>query len=455
MKHTLAALLLLSMLASFAGPVFAGEAPVDAGAAAAAPQVNAGQAPHPPVSPVPADGATSVRPFPDGDVSLQATVGDPDEDLLTVSFYGRPHCESPNFTLVVLPDTQYYCSETHGATRAMFDAQVEWIVDNRAARNIVYVTHVGDIVDGPEDAAQWDIAGKLTDPMGALTTLEQAGIEYGLAVGNHDGAPNLTTLFNVYFPPTRMGDGHYGSDNDNNYGLFSAEGLDFIVIHIEFHALFVVRDWARTLLQTYPSHRAIVVTHYLLDGTTTPAPFSPEGELVYNILKPYSNLFLMLGGHLDTEVSRTDTYEGRTVYSLRSDYQTRSGGNGWLRLIEFRPARNQIQVYTYSPYLDEWETDADSQFTLAYDMTGAGCAPFELIQTVTDVPSGSSPAVMWAGRSLDSRYDWTVTVSDGTNEVTGPVWTFTTAASFADTFMRFLPVVEKQAIALDGRRPVR
>ena len=58
-------------------------------------------------------------------------------------------------------------------------------------------------------------------------------MKYGLAVGNHDGGPGNTANFNSYFPASRVGDGHYGSDNDNHYGLFSSGGLDFIIIHLE------------------------------------------------------------------------------------------------------------------------------------------------------------------------------------------------------------------------------
>jgi hypothetical protein len=53
-----------------------------------------------------------------------------------------------------------------------------------------------------------------------------------------------------------------------------------------------------------------------------------------------------------------------------SDYQGRAnGGDGWLRTLEFSPANNQIRVRTYSPSLNQFETDANSDFTLSYDMT--------------------------------------------------------------------------------------
>ena len=154
---------------------------------------------------------------------------------------------------------------------------------------------------------------------------------------------------------------------------------------------------------------------------------STSGKIIYDYLKHNANLFLMLGGHLDTEVTLTLTDSGHTIYALRSDYQSRTnGGNGWMRLMEFQPEANQIQVYTYSPYLNQWETDASSQFTLPYSMGGAGCPPFQLIQTLTGVPSGSSPSVLWGDRSQSSWYEWYVTISDGAYTVSSPVWSFTT-----------------------------
>ena len=46
-----------------------------------------------------------------------------------------------NFTVVVLPDTQYYSSFPD-----VFDNQTQWIVDNVQDLNMVFVTHEGDII---------------------------------------------------------------------------------------------------------------------------------------------------------------------------------------------------------------------------------------------------------------------------------------------------------------------
>ena len=78
----------------------------------------------------------------------------------------------------------------------------------------------------------------------------------------------------------------------------------------------------------------------------------------------------MIGGHAGGEGIRQDTFNGNTVYTLLSNYQSYpNGGNGFLRIMEFLPANNEIQVKTYSPYLEQFETDTSSQFILSYDMS--------------------------------------------------------------------------------------
>ncbi len=45
-----------------------------------------------------------------------------------------------------------------------------------------------------------------------------------------------------------------------------------------------------------------------------------------------------------------------------------NGGNGLLRILEFRPVENRIFVRTFSPYTNTYETDLDSEFALDYIM---------------------------------------------------------------------------------------
>ena len=133
---------------------------------------------------------------------------------------------APEFTIIALPDTQHYSE----AFPAIFTSQTQWIVDNKDARNIVFVTHEGDIVE--HNNLVVGVAGRRTTSMSLLDGV----VPYGMGPGNHD---QPTTLYNQFFPYTRYQGqpwygGHYQNLNDNNYQLFSGGGMDFVIVHLEF-----------------------------------------------------------------------------------------------------------------------------------------------------------------------------------------------------------------------------
>jgi DNA repair exonuclease SbcCD nuclease subunit len=115
------------------------------------------------------------------------------------------------------------------------------------------------------------------------------------------------------------------------------------------------------------------------DGWLRIIEFHPAEDKIYiKTFSPYKNIyetdadqiFLVLCGHMHGEAKRQDTVGGHIVYQVLADYQDRTnGGDGWLRIIEFHPAEDKIYIKTFSPYKNIYETDADSQFTLYYDMT--------------------------------------------------------------------------------------
>lgn len=378
---------------------------------------------------------------------LQVGVSDPGNSNLTVKFYGRLAAPGADFTIVALPDTQYYVSNKRGGIPQMLYAQLDWVRNNALARNIAFVAQLGDCVEsgdnntGVSNLAQWMYATnglyRLEPPLGPTYP---DGLGYGVAVGNHDQSPNgdpngTTSFYNQYlgvshFAGREYYGGHYGTNNDNHFDLFTASGFEFVVLFLEYDPLAdpAVLAWANGVLQSYPERRGIVVSHYI-GRPTTPSTFGPQGAAIYNALKANPNLFLMLCGHVDGEGSREDVYNGHKVYTLVSDYQFRvNGGNGYLRIMDFSPSNGVIRVRTYSPWLDEYETDADSEFTLPYLMSPAA-TNFALLQGFTGVASGATVTCNWIGLQPNNAYDWYVTVSDGTNVSTSPTWRFTAVAS--------------------------
>lgn len=395
------------------------------------------QSPDQPTLLQPADGGTDISTSPD----LQVNVSDPEGADLAVTFYGRPVTNGEDFTIIAMPDTQHYTDNPNNY--AFFSAQTQWIVDNKDSRNIVFVTGLGDIVqNGNANLSEWQLADDayslIEDP---LTTFLDDGIPYGLGVGNHDQSPigggsgASTSRYNEFFGISRFTGrgyygGHFGTDNDNNYELFSAGGMDFIIIHFEYDTTPepAVLNWADALLTTYSNRRAIATTHYMIN-TGNPGSWGAQGQAIYNALSDHPNLFLLLGGHVHGEGRRQDTaVNGNVVNTLLSDYQDYiNGGDGWLRIMTFSPVNDTIQVQTYSPTRNggsgDFQTDADSQFTLSYEMQSDD---FQVIGVNNNVPSGSTASLSWVGLNDNTEYEWYVTVDDGNTVTTGTTWRFTT-----------------------------
>lgn len=287
-----------------------------------------------------------------------------------------------DFTIAVLPDPQYYTSSQNGGTPEMFIAQTNWIKNNRYKENIVYVACMGDITDhGNTYVSEW------TNARAAMDILHDADIPYGIAVGNHDQTPNTghpitcsTSGFNENFGVSRFRGkswygGHYGNNNDSHYDLFSAGGLNWIVFYIEYDSWNDDGDnmnaWADSLLRSYPDRKAIIVSHLMLkpgnpaQWTYTGRGGYYQGKAIYDRLKGRENLVMMLCGHITGEDYRVDKYNGFRVTSLLTDYQSwENGGNGYMRLITISTSANEIKIRTYSPYLDKWIVDANSEFIL-------------------------------------------------------------------------------------------
>ena len=320
--------------------------------------------------------------------------------------------QDKTFTIAVLPDTQMYTEEKDERNNTLFESQTQWIVDNYQKENIVYVVHVGDIVNrGDERPEQWANAAR------ALSILEQPlpglphGIPYGLAVGNHEQTPSQFALsgqtkwFNHYFGIDHFKGrdyygGAYGTDNDSHYDLFSAAGMDFIVIYLEYDAMDEnidrLNDWAASLCEKYASRRAIIVSHGIIhynpvEGVNGNAPWLKQGERIYDRLKRCPNVFMMLCGHVgdNGEGYREDGYAGHTIKTFLADYQSRPlGGGSLMRLMTFDKDNDLIQVRTIAPYFHTEETDADSRFvkpwmrestaTRIYDFDNDGKSEFAL-----------------------------------------------------------------------------
>jgi hypothetical protein len=363
---------------------------------------------------------------------LSVAIEDADTDRFAVTFHVRELTEADDFTVVVLPDTQYYTVEGRH-NEHHFYAQTRWIMDNREAYRIVAVIHNGDVVDhGDRYPYEWTIADR------AMTTIEAAvpglpdGMPYAIDVGNHDQTPNGTAgntdSFNANFGVDRFAGrayygGHYGSTNDESWVTFSAGGLDFVVVSLQYDTTQdpAVTAWARRIFESHPNAFGILNSHYIL---TSGGNFGPQGQAIYDSLRDVQSLQLMTCGHVAAESRRHDTFEGHTIHSMLADYQGRDeGGFGWMRIWEFSPANDELTVRTYSPSRDEWETDGGSEYTIPVDLAGAG-GDFRALPAID--PATHDARATFDGLEAGHTYEWYAVVSDCAHETRTPVRRFTT-----------------------------
>jgi hypothetical protein len=218
-----------------------------------------------------------------------------------------------------------------------------------------------------------------------------------LAAGNHDTGPSgkrssiETPLLDTLYPPVHFHSnpwfgGVFESHSIKNaYYLIDTGGVSFIVVSLEFGPRDEVLQWADTILARHQHRHAIVVTHCYLnyDGTRVDEDdaYNPhrypnggnDGEEIWNkLIRRHANVSFVLSGHVggdgtDRKISRGDN--GNVVHELLSNYQhRRSGGNGWLRIMEFVPDHDKVFVSTYSPYLNRYDTRNKNRFELEFLM---------------------------------------------------------------------------------------
>ena len=363
--------------------------------------------------------------------------------------------QNSDFTVVVLPDTQYY-SESYPA---ILNSQMQWIVNNASALNVQLVLGLGDIVNNGGNATQWATADA------AYKQLDAAHIPYFAPLGNHDydannpnGRTSATNNFNHYFGPSRYTNtttwstpywhGSYpNGSNENFYGTAAINGQQYLIVALEFYPRDASLSWAAQVIQNNPGAQVIIITHAYeyFDNTRVSACNSfdaqyyglggdNDGDAMWTkLVRQYKNISLVLSGHeirgagQDATGHRSDLgSNGNLVNQILSNYQNvANGGNGYLRIMKFHASSDTIDVLTYSPYLNSYLTDSGNQFTIPWhNWTGTGGGSISGV--VKDISSCSA----LANAAVKSNAGSTVTNSAGAYTLSNlPPGTYSVVAS--------------------------
>ncbi len=413
---------------------------------------------------------------------------------------------SYDFSIAHFTDTQYISegaveqetAEERAVWESAYAGIVDWIAGNAEERKIAYVAHTGDIIENniripASEAMQQQVIGEFEVSSAQQGVLDAAGVPNGVIAGNHDNQSGTENgpgaIFNQYYGPDRYAaasagwaQAEYGGpwregDNQNHYDLFSAGGLDFVVVGLSYGVTREEAEWADGVFKQFPDRNGILLSHDYLAPSTQPdgrnAPFSaPDGSMLYNtVVQDNPNVFLILAGHehgVGTNVKPNVGEVGNGVVELLADYQfytvsadrlglTEIGGYqpdaqlqfgaSFLRLLQIDVDRGIMNVDTYSPLLDEFgATEYDDRHR--YDGTEDNLVlPIDLSSRVTSlrtdsvalyvptrvvgettVASGEVASVEWTKLAAGTAYAWVVTArSAGGGESTSEPAVFVTA----------------------------
>ncbi|MER6971034.1 LamG-like jellyroll fold domain-containing protein [Nocardioides sp. NPDC000445] len=453
-----------------------------------------------------------------------------------------------DFSFAHFTDTQYIAEGAAGGTYENFNgieepsdvqlveeqavwqrayrAETEWIRDNADQRKIAFTSHTGDVTENDtKDPLATDANGNLLYPgldeqitrefeftSDAQGILDEAGVVNQVVAGNHDNQGGRETgsqsRFSRYFSPSRYydaaqgwpegasyhawdevtdGSGNVvtpGTDNQNNYVLFSAGGLDFVAVGLSYGVTPEEAAWASEIFARFPDRNGILSTHAYLAPSSAPdgrgANFSTDGSRLFDqVVEANPNVFLVLAGHehgVGTNLKRgIGATVSHNVVELLADYQfykvtagelfpdsVDAAGNidlngdgtvdhkatdllqfgaSYLRLLQFDTERSEMSIDTYSPHLDDFgatEYDdrhryngAEDNLTLPVDLSTRRTSfttdaltvvtPTDTVIGTDTARSGWPATVEWAGLTEGQVYAWTSTSRTGEAQTLGSI----------------------------------
>ncbi len=305
------------------------------------------------------------------------------------------------FSIFWITDTQFLSESNPSLFRRMTD----WIASKWVPYNGKMVIHTGDIVQTGIYQDEWENADQ------AMSTLLKNGIPYTWCAGNHDdwaqddassgwAGNRWTNAFNPSVVSDKLNGLEYFRwvgdyrNGMNTAASFSANGLNFLVVNLEWNAGPDVLKWVESLLDdpTYENHYAIIAPHAYIDwtGNTNNLRWayilsSFETGLTAIINKHSSNVFLTLNGHFATDCGFNTPTPTNNRNELMFDRQdctddpkdptgrgidvTPSGtpntekvGGATVTVLTFDTVYNRIVVGTYDVYTGKWRHDPAERY---------------------------------------------------------------------------------------------
>ena len=330
--------------------------------------------------------------------------------------------DKDSWTMVVVPDVQGYSKLRRNY--GIMEIQNAWIVDNLAKLRIRQVLFTGDLTNrndlpvvepGKNDLIseeQWKAFSRAVERL-------DGEVPYILCTGNHDygirSAENRNSFFGKYFPTDRnkltrrqliaCAPNAFGVTTlENSAYEFTAPHPDnrkFLIIVLQFAPTDEDLEWAKNIADQprFANHIGIVLTHSYLGSTgkriarenyiLSRKGGNPGEQIFQKLVYPAKNIRLVVCGHIASPdkwnrgiaFSMDKNASGKSVAQMAFNTQAigggwnGSGGDGWLRLLEFMPDKKTVKARTFSPFFAlspstrhlAWKHDDLSEFSFELD----------------------------------------------------------------------------------------
>ncbi len=304
--------------------------------------------------------------------------------------------DSSSFSFALMPDPQNYVKYDYN--QPVLELLTAWITDNVENLHIKALLCTGDMVDQNEclvppyprfgnitSRQQWEYVSH------AFERLDNV-IPYIISTGNHDygytRSETPITRFPEYFTVERNNKyrGCLVSVCNNRLGYPTLENAAYafedknwgklLVIALEYGARDEVLQWAKDLCDNdlHKDHTVIALLHSYLTAGDNAARLQKDnykmtplngGEAHWEkLFSQTANIRLVICGHYAVT---DDVFEhnvgfridknkaGKEVFQMMFNTQdlgggaSGNGGDGWLRILEFMPDGQTVNVITYSP----------------------------------------------------------------------------------------------------------
>lgn len=295
-----------------------------------------------------------------------------------------------DYSFIVVPDIQIITANNQEKLENYFN----WIVENKHSKKIQYVDFVGDLTDfRSNNDYQWKSIKH------NFEKLDQAGIDYGFVIGNHDyddgnGRDRSAEKMNEYLSYDKyskkqyFGGSYKEGDILNTYNIKRICGVNYLFLNLEYGPRDEILKWAERVCQEHLDSRVIVTTHSYLEPNQTftdhndyyaPSVYgigagnsSNNGnEIFEKFVKKQENIFMVFSGHVsfDDIVMRKDVgIHGNNIYQFLMDAQGSFYNDSCdvLSLIKINENDKKAYFYWYSPYESKY-LNLQNQFCLSLD----------------------------------------------------------------------------------------